>query len=324
MRPIRNAGNGAGEALSQPTLNPEGASIVLHIFQRLNGAACLVPACVMFLVLSAGAVRAQEPRVPYVPTPQEVVDRMLQMAKVGAGDYLIDLGSGDGRIVVTAASKHGARGFGVDINPTRVAEALENANRAGVTDKVAFYQRDLFQTDLSQATVITMYLLPRVNMELRPKLLDLKPGTRIVSHDFSMDDWKPDAFVKMDVKAKYGGAPGQSDVYFWVVPAKVAGQWRWELPLRGKAQTYGVTLSQTFQAVTGSATVNGRTVPLQNVRLLGDEISFALTADVGAGPVKHEFKGRVDGETISGSAALSGSRTQGQYDWNAAKSGKVN
>ena len=269
--------------------------------------------------LIAVAVQAQAPRVPYVPTPQEVVDRMLQMARVGPADYVIDLGSGDGRIVVTAASKHNARGFGVDINPTRVSEALENAKKAGVTDKVAFYQRDLFETDLSQATVITMYLLPRVNMELRPKLLDLKPGTRIVSHDFSMEDWKPDAFVKLDVKEKYGGAGGQSEVYFWVVPAKVTGQWRWELPLRGKVAAYSVTLNQTFQTATGNVVVNGRSSALQNVKLAGTEISFSFVADLGAGPVKHEFKGKVDGETITGTAALSGGRILGEYDWQAAR-----
>ena len=270
-------------------------------------------------LLLAGAARAQEPRVPYVPTPQEVVDRMLQMAKVTSSDYVIDLGSGDGRIVVTAAQKHGARGFGVDINPARVAEAVANAEKAGVKDKVAFYQRDLFQTDLSQATVITMYLLPRVNMELRPKLLDLKPGTRIVSHDFSLDDWKPDAFVKMDVKEKYGGAGGQSDVYFWLVPAKVAGNWRWEISRRGKPIAYAVTLAQTFQVVSGSASVNDRAAPLQNIKLLGDEISFSFSADWGEGPVRHEFRGRVEGDSVNGSATLSGSRVQGQYDWRALR-----
>ncbi len=274
------------------------------------------------LLLCAGAAGAQAPRVPYVPTPHEVVERMLQMAKVTANDYLIDLGSGDGRIVVTAASKLGTRGFGVDINPLRVTEALENALKAGVTDKAAFYQRDLFHTDLSQATVITMYLLPRVNMELRPKLLDLKPGTRIVSHDFSLDDWKPDASVRLDVKEKYGNAGGQSDIFLWVVPAKAAGRWRWELPAAGKGAkplVYEVVLEQMFQVVTGKATVDGRDAPLQNARLTGDEIGFSITADLGAGPVKHEFKGRVEGEHLGGSAALSGARSQGQYEWNATR-----
>ena len=272
--------------------------------------------------LSAMTARAQEPRVPYVPTPQLVVEKMLQMARVSGSDYLIDLGSGDGRIVVTAAKKHGARGFGVDINPTRVAEAVANAQKNGVLDKVAFYQRDLFQTDLSQATVISMYLLPRVNMELRPKLLDLKPGTRIVSHDFSMDDWKPDAHVRMDTKEKYGGTGGESDVYFWVVPARVAGVWRWDMSAGGKPQAYAITLQQTFQVVSGNVSVNGRNAPLQNVKLSGDEMSFSFTADLGAGPVKHDFRGKVAGERVSGSGALSGSRTQGQFDWNAERAAR--
>ncbi len=277
---------------------------------------------IVALPLSATPARAQEPRVPYVPTPQQVVEKMLQMARVSGSDYLIDLGSGDGRIVVTAAKKHGARGFGVDINPTRVAEAVANAQKNGVTDKVAFYQRDLFQTDLSQATVISMYLLPRVNMELRPKLLDLKPGTRIVSHDFSMDDWKPDVHVRMDTQEKYGGSGGASDVYFWVVPARVAGAWRWESSSAGKPQAYAITLHQTFQMVSGNASVNGRNAPLQNVKLSGDELSFTFTADLGAGPVKHDFRGKVAGDRLSGSGALAGSRTQGRFDWHAERAAR--
>lgn len=271
------------------------------------------------LALCAGLAWAQEPRVPYVPTPQDVVDRMLQMARVTGEDYLIDLGSGDGRIVVTAARKHGARGFGVDINPTRVAEAIENAKKAGVSDKVDFYQRDLFQTDLSQATVISMYLLPRINMELRPKLLELKPGTRIVSHDFSMEDWKPDAYARVFSKDKFGGSGGESEIYFWVVPAKVAGNWRWDLALRGKTQSYTATLAQTFQQVSGSVEVNGRKVALQNPKLLGEELSFSFVADLGDGPVKHELRGKVDGARLTGTASLSGSRIQGRYDWNAQR-----
>lgn len=276
----------------------------------------------MVLLCCAALAQAQEPRVPYVPTPQDVVERMLQMARVTSSDYLIDLGSGDGRIVVTAAAKHGTRGFGVDINPTRVAEALENAKKAAVMDKVAFYQRDLFQTDLKDATVISMYLLPRVNLELRPKLLDLKPGTRIVSHDFSMEDWKPDAYVRMHSKDKYGGTGGESEIFFWVVPAKVAGSWQWELASSGrggKPVTYTMTLNQTFQMVTGSVQAGGRSAPLQTTRLAGDELSFTFTIDLGQGPVKHEFKGKVDGDNVSGAAGISGSRTQGQHDWSAQR-----
>src|SRR5476649_1536038 len=162
-----------------------------------------------------GNALAAESSVPYVPTPQVVVDRMLQMAKITPQDYVIDLGSGDGRIVVTAAKKYGARGFGVDLNPVRIKESVENAAKAGVSDRVEFYQRNLFETDFSSATVITMYLLPRVNLDLRPKLLELKPGTRIVSHDFSMDDWRADESVSLEVDDKYGAGagPGTSTIY---------------------------------------------------------------------------------------------------------------
>lgn len=282
-------------------------------------------ALMIFALMTQVPARAQEPRVPYVPTPQDVVDKMLQMARVSSSDYLIDLGSGDGRIVVTAAKKHGARGFGVDINSTRVSEAVANAEKAGVTDKVAFYQRDLFQTDLTQATVISMYLLPRVNLELRPKLLELKPGTRIVSHDFSMGEWKPDVYVQHYSREKYTGAGGESEIYFWVVPARVGGAWRWELPSGGKGgapQTYTVTLNQTFQVVNGSVQVVGRSAPLQNVKLAGDELSFWFTVDLGHGAVKHEFRGKADGERLTGTASLSGSRALGRYDWNAERTSR--
>lgn len=281
--------------------------------------AALLPAAWLVAALFAAGARAAEPSVPYVPTPQDVVERMLEMAKVGPGDYLIDLGSGDGRIVVTAARKHGARGFGVDLNPVRIAEANENARKAGVVDKVAFYQRDLFATDLSQATVITMYLLPRVNLELRPRLLELKPGTRLVSHDFSMEDWAPDAHVQIEAKDKYGGAGGRSDIYFWVVPAKTAGAWQWQLQVSGKPQAYELTLEQKFQSISGSARVGGRSVKLQNARLSGDRISFSFTAEVNGAALKHDFSGRVDGDVISGEVSLSGSRLQSRLDWSARR-----
>ncbi|MBW4526477.1 MAG: class I SAM-dependent methyltransferase [Phormidium tanganyikae FI6-MK23] len=149
--------------------------------------------------------------VPYVPTPTAVVDAMLKVAKVGKNDVLYDLGSGDGRIPITAAKRFGTRGFGVDIDPQRIQEANANAKKEGVSDRVKFAQQDLFKTDLSQATVITLYLLPRINLQLRPTLLKLKPGTRIVSHAFDMGDWKPDQVV--DVNG--------TNVYFWTVLEKV-------------------------------------------------------------------------------------------------------
>ena len=272
------------------------------------------------MVLWAGvAPGAAEPSVPYVPTPQEVVERMLEIAKVGPQDYLIDLGSGDGRIVVTAAKKLGARGFGVDLNPTRIEESIENAARAGVSDRVTFQQRNLFETNLSDATVITMYLLPRVNIELRPKLLELKPGTRLVSHDFSMDDWKPDVSVEMDVKEKYGSSPGSSSIYFWIVPARVSGSWHWQLTVGGKPLAYELLLAQKYQEISGTVRVGGRSVKLGVARLRGDQISFSFSAEVNGSPLKHEFSGRVVDNGIVGTVSLAGRRTQGQLEWSAAR-----
>jgi Methyltransferase domain len=271
------------------------------------------------LLCGAVPVWSGEPSVPYVPTPQDVVERMLQIAGVGPADYVIDLGSGDGRIVVTAARKFGARGFGVDLNPERIRESNENARKAGVTDKVAFYQRDLFETDLSQATVITMYLLPRVNLELRPKLLNLRPGTRVVSHDFSMEDWQPDTQLTVDSKDRWGGVGGKSDIFFWVIPAKVAGTWTWELTVSGKPHAYEITFDQRYQVLSGAARVGGRTFKLQDARLRGDEIGFSFTAEINGEPVKHAFSGKVEGDAMNGSATLTGARIQGQQDWNARR-----
>ncbi|MEG3905709.1 methyltransferase domain-containing protein [Microcoleus sp. B4-C5] len=150
----------------------------------------------------------RQPDVVYVPTPVPVVNEMLRLANVQSNDVVYDLGSGDGRIVIAAAQKVGARGIGIDISPERIREANENAKKAGVTDRVQFRQEDLFQTDFSEATVVTLYLLPELNVKLRPKLLSLKPGTRIVSHEFDMGDWKPEQVVKVDGRT----------VYYWVVP----------------------------------------------------------------------------------------------------------
>jgi precorrin-6B methylase 2 len=167
----------------------------------------------LFMVISPALLLAQQKvslDVPYVPTRQTVVDAMLRLANVKKGDVLYDLGCGDGRIVVTAAKQYGATGKGFDIDPQRISEANANAKKAGVADKVTFVNADLFETDLNKASVITLYLLPDVNMKLRPKILALKPGTRIVSHAFDMGDWTPDKTETVD------GAT----IYFWTVPAK--------------------------------------------------------------------------------------------------------
>lgn len=158
----------------------------------------------------------REPDVVYVPTPQEVVDQMLALAKVTKDDVIYDLGSGDGRIPITAAQKFGTRGIGIDINPERIQEANENAQKAGVTDRVEFRQQDLFESDFSKATVVTLYLLPALNVKLRPQLFkQLKPGTRIVSHDFDMGEWKPERVVQVQ------GPNREHTVYYWVIPKEV-------------------------------------------------------------------------------------------------------
>jgi SAM-dependent methyltransferase len=188
------------------------------VMRRLRHAAALA-ACLLGLYFQAPA-QALDTDVPFVVTPDNVTREMLKLAGVKAGDFVIDLGSGDGRIVIVAARQFGARGLGVEIVPELVEKSRDNARRAGVADRVEFRVQDLFATDLSPATVITMYLLPEVNLQLRPRLLALKPGTRIVSHDWDMGDWKPDRVVTVDAPDKPIGREKLSRLYLWTVPAR--------------------------------------------------------------------------------------------------------
>ena len=218
-----------------------------------------------------------------MPTPQNVVDKMLEVAKVTKDDYVFDLGSGDGRIPITAAARYGARGFGVDINPKLIAEARANAKLAGVADRVEFRRQDLFKTSVREATVVGLYLFVWANVKLRPRLIsELRPGSRIVAHDFPIgDDWKPD--IEADIENR--------TVYLWYVPAQVAGRWE----IAGGPQGLTVRLEQRFQMIEGTATVNGRSVPLQNARLRGDAIEFTVALE-GGKPML--FRGRVNGNKI--------------------------
>jgi hypothetical protein len=186
--------------------------------------------------------------VPFVTTPDNVTHAMLELAKVGPGDHVIDLGSGDGRIVITAARRFGATGLGVEIVPDLVAKSIQNARLAGVDGKVRFLEQDLFKTDLSPATVVTMYLLPDVNLKLRPSLLALKAGTRIVSHDWDMGDWKPDRRITIEDATRKIGVRKASDVYLWVVPTDVDGLWCGS----GNATGTKMTITQAFQRATGT------------------------------------------------------------------------
>ncbi len=224
--------------------------------------------------------------VPYVPTRQEVVDKMLELANVGPYDYLIDLGSGDGRIPITAAGRFGTRGLGVDINPLRIAEANSNAKEQGVADKVEFRKADLFKTDFSKATVLTMYLLPTINLKLRPIILDtLKPGTRVVSNTFDMDDWLPDRTAQVD------SAP----VYFWLVPARVQGTWQMS-DTTAPEKKITVRIEQQFQNGIGDANIDGKAVPLRSVKLAGEMIRFEIAAKEG----RTVFEGLVNRNTMEG------------------------
>lgn len=228
-------------------------------------AACAATLGATALLTAAPAVAQSAPRsldVPYVPTPQVVVDRMLEIAQVTSTDYVIDLGSGDGRIPVTAAARYGAKAMGVDLNPQRIAEANENARDAKVTDRVTFANQDLFATEIGEASVLTMYLLPSVNMRLRPRLFDeLAPGTRVVSHAFDMEDWEPDQRELVD---------GRS-VYLWIIPARVAGTWR----VSGTTPMT-LELEQHHQMLSGTARRAGQALPITDGRVRGNTVTFTV------------------------------------------------
>jgi SAM-dependent methyltransferase len=218
--------------------------------------------------------------VIWVPTPEETIAAMLDMAKVTPNDYVIDLGSGDGRIVI-AAAKRGARALGIEYNLDMVELSRSNAQKEGVTAKATFEHGDIFERDFSEATVLTMYLLPDLNMKLRPKILEMKPGTRVVTNSFTMDDWEPDQTT----------SAGDRTVYFWIVPAKVAGTWAWT----GTSGSAELTLKQSFQKIEGSLKINGKELPLKNVKLEGANISFSA----GDSTVQ-QFQGAVSGNSIQG------------------------
>ncbi|HSH92040.1 MAG TPA: methyltransferase domain-containing protein [Ramlibacter sp.] len=218
-------------------------------FQRI------AQACIFAAAAFSSSFAAAQSEVPFITSPDNVTLEMLKISNVGPGDHVIDLGSGDGRIVILAAKRFGATGLGVEIVPDLVDRSIENARNAGVADRVAFRVQDLFTTDLSQATVITMYLLPDVNLQLRPSVLALKPGTRIVSHDWDMGDWKPDRTVVVDVPDKKVGLEKSSKVHLWTVPAKVDGLWCGAGMLRGSS----VRLNQRYQEFDGTLMYRKRT-----------------------------------------------------------------
>src|SRR2546421_11034867 len=253
----------------------------------------------MFLLITsvnAADLQPTKDAGPYVPSPQSVVSDMLRYADVGPNDFLIDLGSGDGRIVLTAAKVFGARGFGVEIKDELVRRSNEAAQKEGLADRVKFLKQDLFKTDMSQASVITMYLLPDTVNLLKDKFLsELRPGTRIVSHDYPLTGWIPEKYVQMDLedKVQISGVT-TTLIYLYMVPAKVACRWSAQMPPTLCNQPATLQLKQQLTRVSGSARLDGREVLLEDVKLRGDRISFRLAGRRG------EFSGQVKGGTIEG------------------------
>lgn len=256
------------------------------------------------LACSAHAQVTKEPDRtggPYVPTPQVVVDQMLRFASVGANDYVMDLGSGDGVIVLTAASRLKASGLGVEIDPELVKLANNEAKKLGVADRASFQVLDVFKADLSRASVVTLYLLPAMMMNLREKIFnELKPGTRVVSHDYHFGDWTSNDQMTFDVpeKEKINGVPSAT-LYLWIIPEKVAG--RWQVRMDG-GETHDLTLRQNFNAVTGTP-LAGRAI--SDLALRGNDISFTVVQGQG----RVIYRGRVNGDSMNGTVDLGGGKS---------------
>jgi SAM-dependent methyltransferase len=258
---------------------------------------------------------------PYVPSPPEVVDRMLRLAQPRAGELLIDLGSGDGRIVIEAAKKYGARGLGVDIDPRLVKLAQDNAKAAGVEALARFESKDFFAMDFGGADIISAYLLPDVNMDLRPKLLALRPGTRIVTHDYHMGDWPFDEMVEIPVAEKLVGPTGRSRAYLFVVPADVRGTWRSSVPEHGGAWEFRIGQKYQVLDVAARAGVNDQHV--RGLRLRGTELRLVMTGVVGAKPTTQAFVGTVNGERIEGQVTITGGEEEKRVlPWRATRTSR--
>lgn len=266
---------------------------------RIRCIRCLAVPLAALLAATWVGMSARAADAPFVVTLPTVVDTMLKMGRVNAKDYLIDLGSGDGRIVIAAAKQHGARGYGVELDPNLVRTAQREAQRQGVADRVSFEAENLFNIDISKATIITMYIGESVNLRLRPTLLKLKPGTRIVSHDFDLGNWPPDEKVTIPVPDKPYGPP-RSDIMLWVVPADFSGTWNWSLPVAGVEASYEARFEQKFQALDGKGAVASRQAAIGNPQIRGDTIRFVMGAEVAGKATWREFEGRISGDTITG------------------------
>ncbi len=251
----------------------------------------------LLATVNAAAQETSAPAVeldaPYVPTPAPVVKSMLTMGGVGPSDIVYDLGSGDGRLPIAAVKDFGAKkGVGIDLDPVRVAEARANARKTGVEDRVTFHQGDMFAFDFSEATVLPLYLLPEMMLQLRPKMLEMRPGTRIVAHDYALGDWEADKFEDL----------GGRTLYYWVVPAKVSGAWRWRM----NGKDYNVDLGQTYQKVAGTLRTDGVKASLELPVLTGDSLKFEARLPGAGGTQALAFDGKVAGDLIEATVVLAG------------------
>lgn len=274
---------------------------------------------IVFSLLFSPCTKSQNLDVPYVPTPQSVVDKMLEVADVGPGDYVIDLGCGDGRIVIAAAQK-GSYGHGIDLDSERIREARSNARKSNVSDKVMFLQEDIFETDFSRANVITMYLLESVNLELRSHLLEkLEPGTRIVSHDFDMGEWKPDEHIQVDNAKLHLGeweidnpiAEDNHDIFYWIIPARVEGEWEWQT----NNKNFTMAVDQEFQEIHPKISSGDATLNLEETLLKGERIS--ISAYNPSNGTEYIYNGQVDEDEIIGTVQIRSDNYHTLEDWSA-------
>ena len=302
----------------------------------LNKSLISLFAAVTLVFLNSAEAQQKRPDVPFVPTPEEVVSEMLKMAQVNKDDVVYDLGCGDGRIVITAAREFGCRGVGIDIDPERIRESRENAIEAGVSDRVKFIQMDLFEADISEATVVTLYLLSKINLRLRPKLLkELNPGTRVVSHQFSMGEWKPDASSSVKTgdywdeyiedywdehKEDYWST---HDVYLWIIPGNVTGTWKLTIPEISGKNEFTLELDQEFQRIRGDAFEGTSSIPLfiKDEEIKGNRLQFTLERKLEGRTENLHFEGSVKDHIMEGTLKIEGSPGKEKIKWGARRVG---
>jgi SAM-dependent methyltransferase len=319
---------------SSKQISNKGASFLemKRRYSKISLIGLLVAMTLIFL--SRAPAQQKEPEVPYVSTPDEVVAEMLRIANVGKDDVIYDLGCGDGRIVITAAKMYGCRGVGIDIDPERIRESRENAIKEGVSDKVQFIQMDLFEAEIREASVVTLYLLSGVNLRLRPKLFrELSPGSRVVSHEFSMGKWEADA--TSSVKAENYRDPylfnywdeqiadywRTHKVYLWIIPGNVKGTWKLTIPDIAGKNEFTLRFDQEFQRVRGQALESAPSIPvlIKDMEIRGNMLHFTLEGKLKGNTESMRFEGILQGNTMRGTMEIESSPRKGKIKWTARR-----